>query len=151
MVCTGGPDAGVNECGVDSDCSAGTNGRCFSPNGPIAACSPTSCSYDQCSSDADCPAGVPCECRPSGGDSEANLCVGGGNCAVDADCGPHGYCSPGSATDYCSTPIYFCHTFADTCMDDNDCSPSVSGYSRTCNYDAQGGHFACSEACIPPP
>ncbi len=151
MVCTGGPDGGTNGCAVDSDCLAGTNGRCFSPNGPLPACSPTSCSYDQCASDSDCPTHVPCECRPSAGDSEANLCVTGGNCAVDADCGPHGYCSPGAFADFCATPIYFCHTAADSCVDNSDCGRSGTGYPQSCNYDTASGRFACSDACVPPP
>jgi len=151
MICSGGPDGGANGCAADSDCASGTNGRCFSPNGPLAACSPTSCSYDQCASDSDCATRVPCECRASGLDSEANLCVTGGNCAVDSDCGTHGYCSPGALTNFCSTPIYFCHTAADSCVDDTDCSRSGAGYPQSCNYDPMLGHFACSDACVPPP
>jgi len=151
-ICTGGIDQGTNACLTDSDCTAGTNGRCFSPNGPGApGCSPTACSYDDCSSDSDCPARVPCLCRSSAADSNANVCAAGGNCAVDADCGPGGYCSPGGFADFCSTPIYFCHTPADTCVDDSDCAQSGSGPLQACNYDVPSGHFACSEVCIAPP
>jgi hypothetical protein len=153
LVCTGGTSTGTNQCVTDGDCSAGTNGRCFSPNGPgPGACSPTICSYDQCQSDSDCAALVPCECRSSQSDG-ANLCVAGGNCATDSDCGPQGYCSPGALTDYCATPIYFCHSANDTCVDDSDCRAIVadSGILQTCNYDSQSGHFACGDTCIPPP
>ena len=152
MICTGGRDGGVNACATDTDCTAGTNGRCFSPNGPGApGCSPTSCSYDQCSSDSNCPARVPCLCRASAGDSNANVCVTGGNCAVDSDCGPNGYCSPGGFADFCFTPIYFCHTAVDACTDDTDCAQPSSGYRQSCNYDTTTGHFSCSDTCVAPP
>ncbi len=151
QICSFGVDAGANACLADSDCTAGTNGRCFSPNGPVPECNPTSCSYDDCSSDSDCPTHVPCLCRASAADSAANRCVAGGNCAVDADCGPGGYCSPGGTTDFCFTPIYFCHTPADTCVDNSDCPRSPSNYPQSCNYDPQSGHFACGGACVSPP
>lgn len=151
-VCTLDLGTGPNACLVDSDCTAGTNGRCFSPNGPGGVrCMPTACSYDDCSSDSDCPSRVPCLCRDSAADSNANLCVTGGNCAVDADCGPGGYCSPGGYDDFCSTPVYFCHTPADTCIDNTDCAQSGSRPVLACNYDLRSGHFACSEVCIAPP
>jgi hypothetical protein len=153
-VCTGGTSAGTNECVTDGDCTAGSNGRWFSPNGPgPGACRPTACSYDRCQGDSDCPSQVPCECRASSKSDAANICVAGGNCATDADCGPHGYCSPGAFADYCSVPVYFCHSGSDTCVDDLDCRAIVadSGILQTCNYDSQNGHFACGDACIPPP
>jgi hypothetical protein len=153
-ICSGeGPgDAATNVCEVDSDCTAGKNGRCFSPDGPLPACSPTSCSYDDCQSDSDCPSHVPCECRASSTDSSANLCVTGGNCAVDSDCGANGYCSPGAFTDFCGVPIYFCHTAMDTCINDSDCPPvTKTSVLQGCNYDPQLGHFACSDVCLAPP
>ncbi len=79
-----------NTCNSDSYCTMGTNGRCgrwFLPG--IATCS-----YDQCFSDSDCPGGLPCECRTSVTDDAPNICANGGNCSVDSDCGPGGYCSP---------------------------------------------------------
>lgn len=56
------------------------------------------CSYDACTSDSDCAAGVPCQCRESAEDNAPNVCVTGGNCAVDSDCGSGGYCSPSLVT-----------------------------------------------------
>jgi hypothetical protein len=56
------PDAGVpTNCWQDSDCTAGTNGRCLPSPGPMACMS--GCSYDSCSSDSDCPTNIPCDCR----------------------------------------------------------------------------------------
>jgi hypothetical protein len=145
--------AAANACSVDTDCNAGTNGRCFSPDGPgPGECSPTWCSYDECTSDSTCPAGQYCDCRGSSSSYFPNVCVGGGNCIVDSDCGPGGYCSPGAYAGYCDQPVYFCHAPQDTCIDDSDCSPSSSTtVLQVCLYDAQLHHFACGDACITPP
>jgi len=154
MICDDGSTISANPCAVDSDCAAGTNGRCFSPNGPGGLhCTPTFCSYDGCQSDADCPAKVPCECRASAQDSSPNSCVTGGNCATDSDCGPGGTCSPGAFMDFCAVPVYFCHTAGDTCIDDSDCPPKPNGpiVTQTCNYDSQANHFACGDVCLVPP
>ena len=48
---------------------------------------------------------------------DANVCVHG-NCRLDQDCGPGGYCSPSAVTldPFCTTGVpqgsvgYFCHT-----------------------------------------
>jgi hypothetical protein len=154
-VCTNLEGGGGGTCQLDSDCTAGESGRCFSPQSPFADCSPTACSYDQCQSDIDCPTLVPCECRDSAQSSAANQCVTGGNCATDADCGPQGFCSPGAYVALCQTPVYFCHTAADTCLDDSDCPREADAGlyppPRACTYDSQAHHFACGDACIPPP
>ena len=99
-MCSGEGGLSLAECGSDGDCTAGMNGRCSLPDGPPPTCT-RFCSYDQCQSDADCPTHVPCECRDSASSTEANLCVTGGNCAVDSDCGPVGYCSPGILDGLC--------------------------------------------------
>jgi hypothetical protein len=70
---------------------------------------------------------------------------------VDADCGPGGSCSPGGFSDFCFTPVYFCHTTKDTCVDNSDCPRSGTGYPQSCNYDPANGHFACGDACVAPP
>ncbi|HVV53521.1 MAG TPA: Dickkopf N-terminal cysteine-rich domain-containing protein, partial [Polyangia bacterium] len=134
-ICGGGADGGADACLADGDCAAGANGRCVSPEGPAPICGPAACSYDQCAADRDCPARVPCVCRPSAASPAANVCVSGGNCAVDADCGPGGYCSPGGFADFCATPVYFCHTRADTCTDDADCGRGAAGVRQACTYD----------------
>jgi len=150
-------------CTQDSDCTTGTNGRCLE-DGPLACM--TYCSYDTCFSDSDCPSNQPCECRSSASDSMANMCETGGNCRIDADCGQSGYCSPSQVNNFCYCPSsalcpsvtycspgpcvcgdscghgYFCHTPADTCVDDSDCD------GTTCNYDTLNNRWSCAE-CWP--
>jgi len=149
-ICMGGPGAGTSQCTTDSQCAAGKNGRCSASFGLLGDCIP-SCSYDGCQTDADCPAHVPCECRDSATSESANVCVMAGNCAIDADCGPRGFCSPGLLEGLCEHPIYFCHTPKDTCTDDFDCPALASGAAQRCNYDMKSGHFACGFPCSPSP
>ena len=164
------PDGGglSPTCWQDSDCTAGTNGRCL--NARFACMSV--CSYDACNTDADCPSKVPCVCRASAADLAANVCVTASNCAVDADCGPDGFCSPSVVNDFCDCPAtslcldstacyagntkvpcacgdscghgYYCHTPSDTCLDDSDCD------GGTCNYDRLDKRWTCS-ICWPIP
>jgi len=124
-------------CLRDTDCSAGKNGRCL--DAPPVVCA-TACSYDACFADPDCPGNV-CDCRPSASDSRANVCAGG-NCRIDADCGPGGYCSRSAS---CTTISYFCHTANDTCVDDGDCP-----LNQSCIYQPQVQAWACSRTCSPP-
>jgi hypothetical protein len=148
----------------DSDCTQGQNGRCF--GSPAFACY-AHCSYDECFADSDCAAGTPCLCRGDATAAAANVCVPGGNCRVDADCGAGGYCSrsqpdacitcyfpgtcdPDAGTGPAACPAghacgsaYFCHTPMDTCTDDADCAAPAS-----CSYDLGAGHWACS-ICAP--
>ena len=70
--------------------TAGTNGRCVEQGGGIAFCG---CTYDTCVDDAACPTGQTCACHGSPYNGGGNSCVPG-NCRVDTDCGPGGYCSP---------------------------------------------------------
>ena len=153
-------------CERDADCVDGTAGRCLPSRFPCV----TVCSYDECSNDDDCADNKPCECRPPGAFT-ANQCVTQSNCRIDADCGPNGFCSPSLlgefcaciSVDYCKTigdtsmctpgPCacgdscghgYFCHTPADTCLDDSDC---VSG---RCSFDLAHQSFICA-ACLPLP
>jgi hypothetical protein len=77
------------------------------------------------------------ESRPLG-----NACLPG-NCQTDGDCGSSGYCSPtfGGCGDYGGVIAYYCHTPADTCIDDSDCvSPERAGY---CMYSPEVGRWAC--------
>lgn len=160
-------------CTSDSSCTEGTNGRCnSSQGGPIVDCVP-SCSYDLCASDSDCPDDTPCLCRDSATSGAANRCYGGGNCRVDSDCGPGGFCSPSLVNQACAclgvpcppdagavcavngvqVPCdcdpcghgYFCHTKQDTCVDDSDCPSGAA-----CDYDAFNAKWACS-TCEPVP
>jgi hypothetical protein len=93
--------------------------------------------------------------------------VHGGDCRIDADCGPGGYCSPSQVGVLCSCPspalcppgthcepgpctcddacghAYYCHTSSDACIDDSDCSQGA-----TCNYDTVEKHWTCAN-CQP--
>jgi hypothetical protein len=130
------------ECNSEADCTAGANGRCgywsFGP--PLYGM----CSYDECFSDSDCDAGLPCECRRY--DAGANMCAYAGNCRIDSDCSPGGFCSPSGSLEWCE-PEYFCHTSADTCVNDSDCSGTYGG----CNFDSKSGHWDCASFCGPIP
>lgn len=165
------PDGSIaTNCWDDSECTEGTNGRCLF--GGRFACM-SYCSYDACNSDADCPGGVPCDCRKDASSFVANTCVTNSNCAVDADCGLEGFCSPSligilcvcPSTDLCpdsaacyagGTQVpcscgdacghgYFCHTPSDTCMEDSDCDSGDS-----CSYDRLAGRWRCTY-CWPVP
>ncbi len=126
-----------DECTQDSDCTAGTNGRCLQSKLSF-------CSYDTCFSDSDCSDNRLCECRPSADDSAPNSCIAG-NCHIDADCGADGFCSP-SVVDESSTcgydsstgDGYFCHTPQDSCVDDSDC-----GSTSICAYNLPSSHWTC--------
>ena len=151
-------------CSSDSQCTAGVNGRCFPLEGNITA---GGCSYDECFTDSNCGARTPCICRSSSTDNYANVCFVGGNCAVDSDCGPGGYCSPSMETCYSTNPNveaeglagpnpYFCHTTSDLCINDSDCPPLDAGtasYFGTslCAYNTQDNRWECTQfVCLPP-
>ena len=142
------PDAGG--CTSDSDCKDGANGRCFPFEGLVG---PGGCSYDECFADSTCGSKTPCICRGTSTDNLANVCDPGGNCAVDSDCGPGGFCSP--SWESCSGPTYECHTALDTCIDDADCPDVGAGAScptvARCAYSLQAQHWACTSlTCCPP-
>jgi hypothetical protein len=143
------PDAGG--CVSDSDCTSGANGRCFPFGGLVG---PGGCSYDECSTDSSCGSRTPCLCRGSSSDNSANVCDPGGDCAVDSDCGPGGYCSP--SWESCGGPKYRCHTAHDACINDGDC-PSVDAGAFSCStvalcaYSPQAQSWACNQrVCCPP-
>lgn len=139
----------VDECSQDAECTQGINGRCISPNvvGPFGG---SRCSYDQCFSDADCPANQPCKCRESAALNLPNICIAGGNCRIDSDCGLDGFCSPSlfyidSSIDATSssgsgfaTFGYFCHTSKDRCRNDSDCDASNCRPAAGCGFMACG-------------
>ncbi len=91
----------------------------------------TFCNADQCFTDEDCTGHGPCDCLYSDR-SVGNLhaCYPG-NCQVDSDCGPGGYCSPSLESD-CShaspdNVTYLCHTAKDECANDSDCAACGAG------------------------
>jgi hypothetical protein len=145
-------------CARDEDCTTGSNGRCDCTSlGPINA-STDECTYDQCASDQDCTGASPdvgvCVCRdaPLPGVDIANpidppnVCLGG-NCKIDPDCRDGGYCSP-SPVPHCGATWwygYYCHTPADECTNDSDCTEG----NAYCAYSIEVGHWICSTGlCI---
>ncbi len=143
-------------CATDAQCTQGPDGRCFPFGGLLWT---AGCSYDECFTDSDCPSGAPCICRTSAGDDSPNICAAGGNCVLDSDCGPGGFCSP---SEFCDARLpgwaafgYYCHTAADTCINDVDCPPIDAGggcsIPSVCRYDTQAMHWACNDQrCCPP-
>jgi hypothetical protein len=139
-------DGGTSSCISDSDCTAGSNGRCNSVQRVLYGCT---CTYDDCTTDADCQKqGGPCECRPAAQGivapvaTQGNVCMLG-NCRVDGDCGAGGYCSPtlGTCGAYGGVEGYYCHTAKDKCVDDGDCAAQGGG---DCRYDTTNGVWACA-------
>jgi hypothetical protein len=67
-----------------------------------------------------------------------------GNCQIDADCGDGGYCSPtqGDCGSYSGIIGYYCHTPADTCVNDSECSDPERGPGY-CMYRPELGHWQC--------
>jgi hypothetical protein len=124
------------ECVRDEDCSAGENGRCTDFRGGWQ------CTYDTCFTDGACDAGGPCRCEGAFW-TDANTCLAG-NCRVDADCGSGGYCSPtfGDCGNYSGVIGYYCHTPADTCVDDADCVEAGVG-AGYCMYRPELAHWVC--------
>lgn len=133
------PDGDLYECQVDGDCNDGDNGRCIG-NGHDG----WYCTYDRCFGDDDCNGGV-CECE-GGFRSDHNVCLGG-NCRINADCGPGGYCSPsfGQCGDYSGVEAYYCHTADDECIDDEDCGGG-DPWGSYCAFDPGRGFWTCSDS-----
>jgi hypothetical protein len=134
------PDGGALSCAVDSDCPPCANGQldhCFYQDFRVPA---SQCVCDQCNTDQDCGATGVCGCNQTGWSNSpiGNICLPG-NCRIDADCGPVGFCSPSPLR--CGTGGYYCHTAADTCVNDSDCAPS------SCAYSLAAGAWACTGAC----
>jgi hypothetical protein len=149
--CVNNAMPGSVECLRDSDCTDGTRGRCLAGH---FACM-TYCSYDTCGTDTDC-VGAVCECRQQATDVAANSCWAGGNCRVDSDCGPGGFCSPSQVATGClvfdvsSGQGYFCHTANDSCLDNGDCGEQeiVAGRGRVCAYELATSRWGCHECHV---
>jgi hypothetical protein len=142
-------DAGSN-CGTDLDCTGGLNGRCScTPLGSYGVAA-NLCTYDECQSDDDCHGKV-CQCREDETASMGQLsssndtCFGLGNCQIDSDCGPGGYCSPGKLPGCDTWYGFFCHTAGDECANDDDC-PQANAY---CAYDLGASRWICSTGMCP--
>jgi hypothetical protein len=117
-------------CKSKADCKDKANGRCSQGH----------CTYDNCYEDKDCGKTV-CECRQDG--INGYFCKGG-DCAVDADCGANGYCSPSwsmTCGAFSGVVGFYCHTASDECTDDSECvKETVQGY---CAFDSAAKHWRC--------
>ena len=130
-------------CAMDSQCTAGTNGRCENFGGGPAGCF---CSYDTCTQDSTCTMGGPCARHGSAYLNGGNTCTAG-NCHVDSDCGTGGYCSPSqSSSQGCGGLAgYYCHTPNDTCTDDSDCG---ANFTMACMYNTTLGRWQCGQRLL---
>jgi Cys-rich repeat protein len=135
-------------CSADADCpdagSVCVDGMCWAPEGGGTGIDPQP--EQVCEQDADCPEGELCfDGYCSGFDTPPD----DSGCAEDADCGEGGACSPtlGDCGDYAGVVAYYCHTPADECVDDADCTGTAGrGY---CAYNPAAGHWMCSDAqCV---
>ena len=104
------------------------------------------CDYDQCTTDASCPGTGTQVCSCQGQTAPSQLGYGSNciqaNCHTDADCGPGGYCSPTyglGCGPFFGTEGWYCHTCADTCVNDSDCPTNA-----WCEYDPVVGHWSCN-------
>lgn len=131
-------DGGTDLCSTDSQCvDVGVNGRCIQDIRGSVGCS---CTSDTCADDSACPTGQTCACHGSPYDGAGNHCVRG-NCRVDADCGPGGWCSPTVTLSSCGQVAgYYCHTPKDQCVNDSDCG---NGSPQACGYDTTAGYWYC--------
>ncbi len=133
-------------CSADGDCKSGTNGRCVeNVGGGARICF---CSYDTCTHDTDCAKGKLCVCHGSPYTAGGNTCTDGA-CRVDADCGAGGFCSPTRGGGCGGLTGYFCHTSADTCVDDPDCAGG-GGVPKICAYSATSKHWECTAQLLCP-
>jgi len=136
---------------VDSQCTAGINGRCMG-TGDIVACT-----YDECAIDSQCKPNELCLCGTSEGTGRtANLCLPS-NCRDDSDCGSGGYCSPTYDTTcgaFGGVVGYYCHRAADLCAKDEctndiDCKGFdagggvVGGGDGYCAWDTANSKWTC--------
>lgn len=150
----GGPaDAGTvqsgpnPQCYSDADCVAGTNGRCETARYPVDI---GYCNYDECFSDGDCAGQFgACICGDpqidGTGTRAPNVCVNG-NCRLDSDCGPSGYCSLSTQNGYCGPDVplgFFCHTANDECASDSDCA--TRPVTSRCTFDLTLVRWTCTE------
>jgi hypothetical protein len=141
------------DCHSDADCWLFPNGRC---TGLLDK--KNICTYDMCFDDSECSGGV-CTCRVeisrAGRDifPALNLCARAGNCRIDSDCGPEGWCSPHYEED-CFGDVFwvgwFCRTSNDECCNDVDCdeidcpSSGCDPGRGKCDYVPNLGSWRCN-------
>lgn len=143
-----GTQGAQSNCTLGSDCTAGANGRCLAETFLPLSDVRCTCAYDLCVADPDCGPTALCQCATANPRGLGNHCLVA-NCRTDADCGEGGFCSPsrGEITGYwnASSPDsftgYYCHTAADTCVNDTDCT--VGPYGAHCAFDHSKQAWAC--------
>lgn len=135
-----GPDAGSISCATTADCQAAAVDLPW-------LCYQGMCIVDQCLTDGDCTNGMACGCASDfGGNAmHTNRCVLT-QCRVDADCGQDGACSPSHAGPCSSLTGYYCHSSADTCSANADCTCDPD--RPACLYQPTLGHWACQARII---
>lgn len=116
-------------CSSHAECTEGVNGRCGSGG--------EGCSYDECFGDEDCPAGAVCDCA---GGRDNHRCLPG-ECTTDDDCAEGLWCSPSTSLE-CPVGVvgFYCHTAADECVADGDCSDP----SEFCAFDGARRAWVCT-------
>lgn len=116
-------------CSSHAECTEGVNGRCGSGG--------EGCSYDECFGDEDCPAGAVCDCA---GGRDNHRCLPG-ECITDDDCAEGLWCSPSTSLE-CPVGVvgFYCHTAADECVADGDCSDP----SEFCAFDGARRAWVCT-------
>jgi hypothetical protein len=147
----------ASPCYKDSDCDSGLNPRCYGRSFVVGSSvvADNACVSDSCIADSDCGDGGVCDCRDPIWDN-ANVCFTG-NCRTDSDCGPFGYCSPSGlescrvgfypsliANCLCEGAGFYCHTPADRCVDDSDCSDAGT---IPCAFNAKARAWQCNGGC----
>jgi len=117
-------------CSSHSECAEGNNGRCSSDG--------VECTYDECFVDEDCQPGALCDC--AGGRDTSHRCLPV-ECRSDRDCTGGMGCSPSPAVE-CPVPVvgYYCHTAADECAVDGDCS----GPLAYCAFNPSSRAWVCA-------
>jgi hypothetical protein len=75
-----------------------------------------------------------------------------GDCRIDSDCGPAGYCSPSSTIGGCGTRLagYYCRTSDDQCLNDGDCSVDAGPGGGVCAYSTAKMRWECATVGLCP-
>lgn len=135
-----------DECHFDADCGKNRGCECGSGDG---ADRNRCITLDACLADSDCAKGSRCECDHSA----PSYCLPS-NCDSDAEC--NGKTCAGGMIGGTSPAPYpgggsgrFCHTAADRCQRDADCTVK-NDYLQRCAYDVVGGLWTCQDVALPP-
>jgi hypothetical protein len=134
-----GYDPSIDECQLDSECSALPHGHCAPREGGSARTCVAGCLTDD-----DCEAGRLCAC-----DEPVGRCVPA-SCKSGADCAPGFECASYTTKPNCFSTGFACQTPADTCAGDAD--PACDGFSVNatfCVYGAAGRQCSQDQCTVP--